>query len=108
WLEYATDIYEGPSIVRMLNNLQTLLENVVANPDQRVGYVSLLNKDEQQQLFFDWNDTTTPYPDTLCMHQLFEAQLARTPDALALAFEPSAISHQPSTRNTQHATTQRV
>jgi amino acid adenylation domain-containing protein len=92
-VEYSTDLFDADRIARMVTHLKTLLENVLANPDQRIGYVSLLSKEEQQQLFFEWNDTTTPYPDELCMHQLFEAQVARTPERFALSFEGERLTY---------------
>ena len=88
---YNTDLFEAATIARMLGNFQTLLEAVVADPEQRLSDLPLLTETERQQLLVEWNDTKTDYPQDLCIHQLFEAQVERTPDAIAVVFEDRAV-----------------
>jgi amino acid adenylation domain-containing protein len=54
----------------------------------------LLSADERQQLLVEWNDTEADYPVDACIHQLFEAQVERTPDAIAVVFEDEQITYQ--------------
>jgi len=71
---------------------QTLLAAAVANPETSVSRLPLLNTAERQQLLVDWNHTTADYPN-LCLHQLFEAQAARTPDRPALRFADELLTY---------------
>jgi non-ribosomal peptide synthetase component F len=82
-IEYDRGRFDAPTITRMLTHLQTALESMAAYPDQRVADVSLLNTSERQQLLERWNQTAADYPRNTCIHHLFEAQVERTPQAMA-------------------------
>ena len=94
-LEYNIDLFDASTISRILGHFQTLLEGIVANPDQRLSDLPLLTSAEHQQLLVDWNNTQTEYSQDHCIHQLFEIQVEQTPDAVALVFigEPNVTSH---------------
>lgn len=81
---YSTDLFDQSTITRMLGHYQILLERIIVNPKQHLSDLSLLTKEEQQQLLIDWNNTKKNYPDNKCFHQLFEAQVEKNPDATAL------------------------
>ncbi|MEZ4868171.1 MAG: amino acid adenylation domain-containing protein [Caldilineaceae bacterium] len=83
-LNYNSDLFAAATIERMAGHLQTLLAGIVANPDQPIAALPLLTAAERQQLLIEWNNTATTYPREMCLHQLFEAQVARTPEAEAL------------------------
>nr|MBD2364818.1 AMP-binding protein [Anabaena minutissima FACHB-250] len=83
--EYNRDLFDESTIIRMAEHLQTLLTSVVANPHQQIAYLPILTQAEQQQLLVEWNDTQKEYPTELCLHQLFEAQVELTPDAVAVS-----------------------
>ncbi len=93
WFEYNTDLFDAATIDRMVGHFQTLLTGLVANPDQRLSELPLLTPAEQQQVLFDWNQTETSYDREMCIHQLFEAQVERTPDAIAVVFDQQSISY---------------
>jgi amino acid adenylation domain-containing protein len=82
-LEYSTDLFDRATARRMLGHYRTLLEAVVADPDQQVSHMPILDEAERRQVLVEWNDTKREYPQ-LCVHQLFEEQVERTPDAVAL------------------------
>ncbi|MBD2775778.1 non-ribosomal peptide synthetase [Iningainema tapete] len=84
FLEYNTDIFEEATISGFITHFQAFLENIVANPEQRICELSPLTAQERQQLLFEWNQTRTDYPQDASVHQLFEQQVERSPDALAL------------------------
>lgn len=86
-LEYNTDVYEQATIARMVGHYQHLLEEMLAQPEQPITRLSLLTPEESRHLLVEWNATERPYAQDLCMHQLFEAQVERTPQAAALLFE---------------------
>jgi len=92
-LSYNTDLFDTATISRMLGHFQTLLEGIVANPEQRLEDLPLLTAAEQHQLLVEWNDTRADYPKDACIHQLFEAQVERTPDAVAMVFEREQLTY---------------
>ncbi|MBX3014464.1 MAG: amino acid adenylation domain-containing protein [Caldilineaceae bacterium] len=84
WL-YNTALFTPATIERMIGHYQTLLAGLVTNPDQPIAELPLLTPAERHQLLIEWNATAAPVP-TQCLHQLFEEQAARTPDAVAVIF----------------------
>ncbi|GAC1389438.1 MAG: hypothetical protein NVS4B11_03610 [Ktedonobacteraceae bacterium] len=92
-LEYSTDLFDAATIHRMVGHWQTWLESIVADPEQRLGELSLLTEAERQQLLMEWNATDVEYPQDKCIHQLFEAQVERTPDAVAVVYEDSHLTY---------------
>ncbi|MCX7594794.1 MAG: amino acid adenylation domain-containing protein, partial [Fischerella sp.] len=81
--EYSTDLFEADTIHRMAEHLQTLLSGIVTDPQQYLWELPLLTEAEKT-LLAKWNDTQVEYPQTQCIHQLFAAQVERTPDAVAV------------------------
>jgi non-ribosomal peptide synthetase component F len=71
----------------MLGHIQTLLETQAAHPWQCLAELPLLTAREWYQILVEWNNTEANYPKDACLHRLFEAQLERTPDSVAVVFE---------------------
>ncbi|MEG4941561.1 amino acid adenylation domain-containing protein [Microcoleus sp. F4-D5] len=92
-IEYNTDLFEASTISRTIGHFQTLLEGIVANPEQKILELPLLTEFERQQLAA-WNDTETDDPKDACIHQLFEQQVELAPDAIALIFEDEQLTYQ--------------
>ncbi|HEY0602811.1 MAG TPA: condensation domain-containing protein, partial [Herpetosiphonaceae bacterium] len=90
--EYKTDLFDAATIERLLQHYQTLLESIVADPDQPISRLPLLTAAERQQILA-WNEPTTPRAEAACIHHLFEAQVERTPDAIALVFEDTQLTY---------------
>jgi amino acid adenylation domain-containing protein len=90
--EYSTDLFDADTIKRMFGHFQTLLEGIVANPEQTIAQLPLLTQFERQQLA-EWNNTQTDYPKDACIHELFEEQVELTPDAIALVFEDEQLTY---------------
>ncbi|HEB86841.1 MAG TPA: amino acid adenylation domain-containing protein, partial [Gammaproteobacteria bacterium] len=90
---YNTDICNPDTIERMTRHYQVLLEQIVAHPDTSIADYELLSSGERQQQLFDWNNTATDYPRDRCIQQLFEAQAARSPEAVALVHEDRQLSY---------------
>jgi amino acid adenylation domain-containing protein len=82
--EYNTDLFEPETIDRLLGHVQTLLEGGVAEPDRKVSSLPLLTAGERRQIR-SWNSTAADIPREACVHELFEAQVDRAPDRLAVA-----------------------
>ncbi|MDP1665278.1 MAG: amino acid adenylation domain-containing protein, partial [Methylobacter sp.] len=92
-ITYATDGFEAETINRMLEQLQRLLEAFVGQPQTRLSELSLLSAADKQRILLDWNATEAVYPKDRYIHQLFEAQVKKTPDAVAVMFEEQALSY---------------
>jgi amino acid adenylation domain-containing protein len=91
-IEYSVDLFDAETIIRLGRHFETLLTGMVADPARAVADVPLLTDAEREQLKH-WNDTTTQFPHELCFHQLFAAQVERTPDAVAAAFGDRRLSY---------------
>ncbi len=85
-LGYNTDLFDAGTIDRILRHFHILLEGMVANPERRISDLPLLMKSERHQLLVEWNDTRIDYPKETCIHELFEEQVKRTPNATAVVF----------------------
>jgi amino acid adenylation domain-containing protein/non-ribosomal peptide synthase protein (TIGR01720 family) len=92
--EYNSDLFDASTISRMTRHFQTLLEAIVANPQQRVSELPLLTERERYQLLVEWNNTTKGITSNKCIHQLFEEQVERSPDAIAVVFEDKQLTYQ--------------
>ena len=90
--EYSTDLFESQSVARMGEHFSRLLAEVVVNPERRLSEFSLLSEAERRQLISEWNETRADYPRR-CIHQMFEAQARRTPDAIALSFGRERLTY---------------
>jgi amino acid adenylation domain-containing protein len=90
---YSTDLFDDATITRMLGHFQTLLEGIVANPQQRLYELPLLTAAERQQLIGEFNQSL-PARIGQCFHQRFEQQVAETPNAIALSFENKTLTYQ--------------
>ncbi|MBI2197270.1 MAG: AMP-binding protein, partial [Candidatus Rokubacteria bacterium] len=92
-LEYSTDLFEPATMERMLGHYERLLEGIVTDPAQSLSRLPLLTAPERRQLLVDWNDTRTSYPSETTLHALFEAQVGRNPDAIAVVFEGQTLTY---------------
>jgi amino acid adenylation domain-containing protein len=92
-MQYNSDLFETATVERMLGHLGVLLEHSVSQPDQRVSRLPLLPEAERRQILQSWNATQAAYPAETCIHELFEAQAARTPEAPALIFEGQRLTY---------------
>jgi non-ribosomal peptide synthetase component F len=102
-ISYDSHRFETTIIERLLGHLQTVIAGIVANPEARLVDLPLLTEPERQQLI-EWNNTDREYPRDKCVHELFETQVTRTPDAAALIFEDQQVSYgELNSRATQRA-----
>ncbi|MEZ2236929.1 amino acid adenylation domain-containing protein [Microcoleus sp.] len=108
-LTYSTDLFDSDTIARMLEHFQTLLESIVANPNQRLSDLPILTPASRHQILVEFNRNSSQIiprlppisqenePESsniaLCFHQLFELQVERSPDAIALVFENQHLTY---------------
>ncbi|MEA5627146.1 non-ribosomal peptide synthetase [Nostoc sp. UHCC 0251] len=92
--DYNTDVFDNSTINRILVIFQTLLEKAVNNPEQSLGNLHLLNEFQQHKMLVEWNNTNKKYPQNQCIHELFEAQVEKTPNAVAVVFGEQKLTYQ--------------
>jgi amino acid adenylation domain-containing protein len=93
YIEYSTDLFDRDRIERMTGHFRILLEGIVADPDRRIAVLPMLTQGERHQLLVEWNDTAADYPKNKCIHELFEEQVERTPDLIAVAFQGQHLTY---------------
>jgi amino acid adenylation domain-containing protein len=91
-LKYSTDLFHGETIQRLAGHYVRLLESAAADPALRLSTLALLTTDETATLE-QWNHTATPYHLDRCLHHLFEDQVRRTPDAIALVAGDDSLTY---------------
>lgn len=91
---YNTDLFDTTTMSRMADHFQNLLLGIVVNPHERISLLPLLTATERHHLLEDWNNTQVEYPQDKCIHQLFEAQVELTPDAVAVVFANKQLTYQ--------------
>ncbi|MEG3894626.1 MULTISPECIES: amino acid adenylation domain-containing protein [unclassified Microcoleus] len=91
--QYNTNLFDAATIRRRMAEFEALLEGIVANPNCLLQNLPILTAAEKQ-LLVEWNSTQTNYPDSACIHQLFEIQAEQTPDAVALVFGEQKLTYQ--------------
>lgn len=92
--EYNTDLFDGTTIDRMVEHFRHLLSAIVNHPEQRLSEFPLLTAAERHQLLVEWNHTQIHYAKDQCFHQLFEAQVQRTPHAVAVVFQDEQLTYE--------------
>ncbi|GHO80001.1 hypothetical protein KSD_77720 [Ktedonobacter sp. SOSP1-85] len=91
-MEYNLDLFKESTITLLLSHWQTLLQAIVDTPQASIQALPVLSEQERQQVLLDWNQTEAAFPQENCLHHLVEAQVARTPDAIALVYQDEQFS----------------
>ncbi|MFL6262093.1 MAG: amino acid adenylation domain-containing protein, partial [Thermoanaerobaculia bacterium] len=90
---YSTALFDRETVERWSRCFQVLLEGLVANPAQRISELPLLTAEEREQILVEWNRPPVDYPEEGFVHQLFEAQVEKTPEAAAAVFEGESLTY---------------
>ena len=91
--EYNTNLFDAATIARMAEHFQTLLEGAVQYPERAISELPLMPQSQRRQLLFDWNDNRTDHQKDNCIHELFETQVEKTPEAIALVFDRQRLTY---------------
>jgi len=91
--EYCTDLFDASTIARMGRHFVGLLEGIVDNPQTRIGDLPMMGADERRQLLVTWNDTGRAFPREATIAELFEAEVACRPEAVALVDGDARLSY---------------
>ncbi|MFL6332077.1 MAG: amino acid adenylation domain-containing protein, partial [Pyrinomonadaceae bacterium] len=92
-LEYSTELFDAATVERMLGHYVNLLEAAVAGPGQRVSELPVMSESERSRLLVAWSGAREEVAPAACVHQLFECQVARTPEAAAVSFAGRRLSY---------------
>ena len=90
---YSTDLFDRATITGMVQHFQTLLGAIVANPQQKLSQLPLLTATEQQKLLQEGNNAKKEYPTDQCLHQLFENQVEKNSEAVAVRFDDQRLTY---------------
>jgi amino acid adenylation domain-containing protein len=90
--EYNTALFDAATVARWRRQFRILLEGIVADPHRRISEYSLTTPEERRELLALGTPPLAAYERDLCLHQIFEAQAASSPEAIALAFEGRQMS----------------
>ncbi|MEM7134559.1 MAG: amino acid adenylation domain-containing protein [Chloroflexota bacterium] len=92
-LEYNTDLFDEATIARMASHFTVLLESIVSQPELPIHRLPMLSDAEYQQIAHEWNNTFVDFGEPQTIHALFEQQVERTPDAVALVFGNEQLTY---------------
>jgi amino acid adenylation domain-containing protein len=92
-ISYDSGRFSKDTMERMLGHLQTIFSAIASDPHKTISEISLLNASERHQLLSEWNNTVKARPHNKCVHLLFEDQVKRTPEAIAVVFEEQQLSY---------------
>ena len=93
-IEFNTDIFDAATVERMAGHFERLLGGAVSQPTLRLSQLPLLSDAEREQVLVDWNTTARGYPRDGSLSALFEAQVLRTPHAVALWCAGEGVSYE--------------
>jgi tyrocidine synthetase-3 len=82
--EYCTALFEKETILRFIGYFKKIVGSVIKNANQKIAQIEIIDNEEKKKILHDFNDTTAEYPRDKAIHQLFEQQVERTPDYIAL------------------------
>ncbi|MBP5973795.1 amino acid adenylation domain-containing protein [Brasilonema sp. CT11] len=93
-ISYDRDRFHAGIIDRMAGHFLTLLEGIIADPHRTPGELPLLTAAEEDLLLREWNATAAAHPINRCIHELFEEQVAKNPQALAVVYDNQQLTYQ--------------
>lgn len=92
-IEFSTTLFKKASIQRFGKSFKTILEEITSNPDIEIGNIKALTQNELKQILFDFNDTSKEYSQNKLIHQLFEEQVTKQPDAIAVEYKNQQVPY---------------
>ncbi|MHC1763528.1 MAG: amino acid adenylation domain-containing protein [Verrucomicrobiia bacterium] len=103
-VEYAAGLFEQATVVRLLDRFETLLEGIVEDPSRPLAVLPLLRPEERNRILVEWNQTDRSYPATASVPELFDEQVRRAPDAVAVRFGSVQMSYAELSRRAERVT----
>ncbi len=92
-IEYCTKLFSNTTIERMYKHLENIMLEITEDIDIKLSEVQLLTEAERHQILMDFNNTKIDYPKSMTVHQLFEEQVAKTPDNIAVVYLDESLTY---------------
>ncbi len=92
-ITYNANIFKAETIERLQNHYIHLIQEIIKNPECKLFEISVLNENEKQKILVEWNNTAKEYPRDKTIHQLFEDQVERAPNNIAVVFENQNLTY---------------
>jgi amino acid adenylation domain-containing protein len=92
-IHYDPELYPADDIRRLMGHYQALIGSGLSSPESVLSELDYLGESQRRQLLVEFNDTCTPHSDVRCVHRLFEEQVARRPDSMAVFFEECHLTY---------------
>ncbi len=91
--QFSTDLFEARTMARLVGHFQTLVRGIGVEPEREISRLPLMSGAERQRVVVEWNATGRTRPRPRAIHELFQDQVARTPDRTAATFESSQLTY---------------
>ncbi|MEQ1666734.1 MAG: condensation domain-containing protein, partial [Bdellovibrionales bacterium] len=91
--EYSTDLFNSGTIAKFADHYLVLLQGIVTQPQTQISQLPFLTSAEKRKILIDWNDTYVDYPKEQCIHQIFETQVNKMPNAIAVMYEEQLLTY---------------
>jgi len=92
-LSYDTSVFEDVEIRRMMGHFENIIVSIIENPVCSISQIDILREEERQQILVDFNNTKTDYPKDKTISLLFEEQVERTPNNIAVVYEGNKLTY---------------
>jgi len=89
---YNSTLFNASTIKQLITHFKTLLAHITEEPKQKISSISLLSRSEKEKILIDWNNTTAPFPKEICTHELFERQVKKNPEAIAVVLSGKQLT----------------
>ncbi|WP_340621266.1 amino acid adenylation domain-containing protein [Xenorhabdus siamensis] len=93
-IKYNPSLYRQSTALSVIEHLERLLQEVVEQPERKLIDFPLIDQKESVQILEEWNRTAVNLGEACCVHELFEQQAAKTPEAVAVVFEDITLTYQ--------------
>ncbi|OLE26728.1 MAG: hypothetical protein AUG44_12110 [Actinobacteria bacterium 13_1_20CM_3_71_11] len=91
-ISYAVALFDEATVYRLLESLRVLMTGIVADPSSRLSRLPVMTEEDLHRELVEWNSNTMEFP-TMCLHELFEAQVDRVPDAPAAIMDDDVLTY---------------
>ena len=92
-LEYCTKLFKRETMEGLAQHFINILREVTENPEIKLSEIEMLSEKEKHRLLYDLNDSKAKYPKNKTIHQLFEEQVEKTPDNIAVVYEDKTLTY---------------
>ncbi|MBX4267620.1 amino acid adenylation domain-containing protein, partial [Clostridium estertheticum] len=92
-MEYCTKLYKKETIERLIGHFLNILREVVENPEIKLSEIEMLSEEEKTKILVDFNDTKAEYPKDKTIHELFEEQVEKTPENIAVVYQEKTLTY---------------